>query len=102
MTLAPQSASCRTQVGPERTRVRSSTVKRDRACEARGKDIRSLQDYRRVVWNKATGLKHCCRELAPRAAAGRWCLQGFLFVTYSVFARSGYRLALRKRVKTKQ
>src|SRR3954453_6006595 len=28
MTLAPQSASCRTQVGPERTRVRSSTVKR--------------------------------------------------------------------------
>ena len=39
MTLAPQSASCRTQVGPERTRVRSSTVKRDRACEARGKGI---------------------------------------------------------------
>src|SRR5207302_10889585 len=38
-TLAPQSASCRTQVGPERTRVRSSTVKRDRACEARGKGI---------------------------------------------------------------
>src|SRR5660398_136545 len=37
MTLVPQSASCRTQVGPERTRVRSSTVKRDRACEARGK-----------------------------------------------------------------
>jgi hypothetical protein len=26
-------------VGPERTRVRSSTVKRDRACEARGKGI---------------------------------------------------------------
>src|SRR6266404_434885 len=38
-TLAPQSASCRTQVGPARTRVRSSTVKRDRACEARGKGI---------------------------------------------------------------
>src|SRR6202012_3143797 len=39
MTLAPQSASCRTQVGPARTRVRSSTVKRDKACEARGKVI---------------------------------------------------------------
>src|SRR3954454_8642555 len=39
ITLAPQSASCRTQVGPERTRVRSSTVKRERACEARGKGI---------------------------------------------------------------
>src|ERR1700753_3086627 len=36
MTLAPQSASWRTQVGPERTRVRSSTVKRDRACDACG------------------------------------------------------------------
>src|SRR4051812_31659266 len=40
MTLAPQSASCRTQVGPARTRVRSSTVKRDKACEARGTAIR--------------------------------------------------------------
>src|SRR6476659_4763821 len=41
MTLAPQSASCRTQVGPARTRVRSSTVKRERACEARGKAIQT-------------------------------------------------------------
>src|SRR5207249_11475711 len=38
-TLAPQSASWRTQVGPERTRVKSSTVKRERAWEARGKGI---------------------------------------------------------------
>src|SRR4030081_3902716 len=36
MTLAPQSASWRTQVGPERTRVRSRTVKRERAFEALG------------------------------------------------------------------
>src|SRR3954447_1437628 len=43
MTLAPQSASCRTQVGPERTRVRSSTVKRDRACEACGMGIQGLR-----------------------------------------------------------
>jgi hypothetical protein len=28
-----------TQVGPERTRVRSSTVNRESACEARGKGI---------------------------------------------------------------
>ncbi len=39
MTLAPQSASSRTQVGPDRTRVRSSTVKRARAFEAWGKGI---------------------------------------------------------------
>src|ERR1700733_5335058 len=36
MTLAPQSASSRTQVGPARTRVRSSTVKRASAFDARG------------------------------------------------------------------
>src|SRR5689334_1508500 len=36
MTLAPQSASCRTQVGPARTRPRSSTVKRASAAEALG------------------------------------------------------------------
>ena len=34
MTFAPQSASWRTQVGPERTRVRSSTVKRESARDA--------------------------------------------------------------------
>ena len=34
--FAPQSASWRTQVGPARTRVRSSTVKRLSAVEARG------------------------------------------------------------------
>ena len=34
MTLAPQSASWRTQVGPARTRVRSITVKRFKASEA--------------------------------------------------------------------
>jgi hypothetical protein len=39
MTLAPQSASWRTQVGPDRTRVKSSTVKRVRAFEARGNGI---------------------------------------------------------------
>ena len=36
MTRAPQSASWRTQVGPARTRVRSSTLKRESALEARG------------------------------------------------------------------
>src|SRR5580704_674255 len=36
MTLAPQSASWRAQVGPARTRVRSSTVKRASAFDARG------------------------------------------------------------------
>src|SRR5262245_1110406 len=36
MTLAPQSASWRTQVGPARTRVRSSTINLSSAREARG------------------------------------------------------------------
>src|SRR6516165_6246193 len=36
MTLAPQSASSRTQVGPARTRVRSRTVNRSSAREPRG------------------------------------------------------------------
>src|SRR5215468_4137501 len=39
MTLAPQSASWRTQVGPERTWVRSRTVKRSSAREALGSGI---------------------------------------------------------------
>ena len=39
MTLAPQSPSWRTQVGPERTRVRSRTVNRERAEEALGNGI---------------------------------------------------------------
>ncbi len=39
MTLAPQSASWRTQVGPERTRVRSRTVNRSSAREALGNGI---------------------------------------------------------------
>src|SRR4029079_1437344 len=43
ITLAPQSASWRTQVGPERTRVRSSTAKRERAWAARGKDNSELR-----------------------------------------------------------
>src|ERR1700738_4065334 len=49
MTLAPQSANCRTAVGPERTRVRSSTVKRERAVEARGKGIKGFQ---RLEWER--------------------------------------------------
>src|SRR5438067_371393 len=43
MTLAPQSASWRTAVGPARTRVRSSTVKRDRASEACGSGMVSTR-----------------------------------------------------------
>src|SRR5262249_33720233 len=39
MTLAPQSASWRTQVGPARTRVRSRTVNRSSAREALGNGI---------------------------------------------------------------
>src|SRR5450830_910114 len=44
MTLAPQSPSWRTQVGPDRTRVRSRTVKRERAWEALGNGIATAPD----------------------------------------------------------
>src|SRR5690348_84029 len=66
MTLAPQSASWRTQVGPERTRVRSSTVNRARALDARGNGIfpeaskadmggRNFADPGAVVYRPASG-----------------------------------------------
>src|SRR5579872_4361464 len=47
MILAPQSPSWRTQVGPDRTRVRSRTVKRERASEAleKGMRIHSKPDF---------------------------------------------------------
>src|SRR3979409_494284 len=44
MTLAPQSASWRTQVGPERTRVRSSTVNRSSARDATGREDLRWED----------------------------------------------------------
>src|SRR5262249_49747602 len=48
MTLAPQSASWRTQVGPERTRVRSSTVNRSSAVEAIGLEDLGREDLGRA------------------------------------------------------
>src|SRR5215471_10439407 len=48
MTLAPQSASWRTQVGPERTRVRSRTVKRSSAVDAIGRDDLGCEDFGRA------------------------------------------------------
>src|ERR1700682_517963 len=47
MTLAPQSASWRTQVGPERTRVRSRTVNRSSALEAFGREDLGRDDLMR-------------------------------------------------------
>jgi hypothetical protein len=49
MTLAPQSASWRTQVGPERTRVRSSTVKRERACLTSFNDFGLVEPINRAL-----------------------------------------------------
>src|SRR5712672_1323657 len=68
MTLAPQSASCRTQVGPERTRVRSSTVKRDRAWEACGKGIQRLRcgqgwDWRWSAQSRKVNVLSCDRRM---------------------------------------
>src|SRR3989442_3884269 len=56
MTLAPQSASWRTQVGPERTRVKSRTVNRSSACEALGNGIFSAP---------ARCFVFCCISLGP-------------------------------------
>src|SRR5215472_13884954 len=56
MTLAPQSASWRTPVGPARTRVRSSTVNRSSAREALGNGIFSAP---------ASSFRVCCTSLGP-------------------------------------
>src|SRR5215471_5996125 len=56
MTLAPQSASWRTPVGPARTRVRSSTVNRSSAREALGNGIFSAP---------ASSFRFCCTSLGP-------------------------------------
>src|ERR1051326_8399585 len=62
MTLAPQLASWRTQVGPERTRVRSSTVNRERAFEALGVGIlRDLPGGR----FRAVGIPECGEKDQP-------------------------------------
>src|SRR3990172_6587196 len=72
MTLAPQSASWRTQVGPARTRVRSSTVRSASAGEAEsdvmkfssetraGKPNRSKQstEYARLKKNRSPSKQH--------------------------------------------
>src|SRR5205809_455679 len=72
MTLAPQSASCRTQVGPERTRVRSSTVKRERACEARGKGIEKpcFSGFSRVAKAARCDLNKSGAHFQQHSAAG--------------------------------
>ena len=49
MTLAPQSANCRAAVGPARTRVRSRTVYRASAVEARELGMRASSGYGRVM-----------------------------------------------------
>src|SRR3569623_2378588 len=55
-TFAPQFVSCRTAVGPARTRVRSRTVKRERACDAFGADIGIPSYCRFRRWRGRFGL----------------------------------------------
>src|SRR5262245_57434688 len=76
MTLAPQSASCRTASGPERTRVRSRTVKRDKgmglAVPADDLDPRSVDldlrgfdhvvPLRRLARDEGFGLRHAVAD----------------------------------------
>jgi hypothetical protein len=59
--IGARSASCRTQAGPERTQARSSTVKRDKASEARGEIIQEAQAARRN------------RKRLQRYPRDRWC-----------------------------
>src|SRR5688572_10718081 len=70
MTLAPQSESCRTQVGPARTRVRSSTVKRASAWDACG--IAMWDDLAQVDWSRSDLLRYPrpCPWLRARLRAG--------------------------------
>jgi hypothetical protein len=51
MTFAPQSASWRTAVGPDRTLVRSITVKRDKAFDAGWNGIRFSLASQRACFN---------------------------------------------------
>src|SRR5690242_7987976 len=69
MTLAPQSASWRTQVGPERTRVRSRTVKRERAWEALGDDIEKLRILT-ARWLAGRNIPHLNGDVYTQASAG--------------------------------
>src|SRR3954464_13310339 len=57
MTLAPQSASWRTAVGPARACVRSSMVKRES-----GKDPMLTSGFLRMRWVDATGVPHFPRS----------------------------------------
>src|ERR1700744_2439145 len=53
MTLAPQSANWRTQVGPDRTRVRSRTTRSLSADEAGRKDIPLSDDLLATRFDRA-------------------------------------------------
>src|ERR1700739_633123 len=70
MTLAPQSASWRTQVGPDRTRVRSSTVKRAKAFDARGKGI---------FWGACNAIERGRAVAVPAAVVYRFAQDGRSF-----------------------
>src|SRR5581483_1472016 len=73
MTLAPQSASWRTAVGPARTRVRSRTVKRPSALEAFGAGMCSPR--REPCCSSATRIvnRYLAAERPPRRQAGLSC-----------------------------
>src|SRR5262245_13734484 len=81
MTLAPQSASWRTQVGPERTRVRSRTVKRASACEALGNGILQLTEPE-MAGSDIHRSSLCC---LPVRIAGPGCLIALLSVPHVDF-----------------
>src|SRR4051812_30012758 len=76
MTFAPQSASWRTQVGPERTRVRSSTVKRESARDAGLNGMASALDRKgrrpcRPGRERSTGLVLTAPGLASKRCRER-------------------------------
>src|SRR5208283_2585036 len=72
MTLAPQSASWRTQLGPARTRVRSRTVKRVSALEARGEAIAGRTPMR--SWGVRTSPIRSWLSTGPRCSRAGRCL----------------------------
>src|SRR5262249_24248199 len=64
-TSAPKSAKIRTQVGPARTRVRSSKRRLDRALEARGGGIDHSECYELASAPHSVGQLDDASELAP-------------------------------------
>src|SRR6266853_1591321 len=101
MTSAPKSASCRTQVGPARTRERSRTRKRASAVEA---GTWGMSERDRDGTGPYNNLSFRGRNVGPRARLAwdsRSGRQALRHVPDGVLARDRPRAALPERVRAR-